>query len=774
MFSIVDAWFLRPLHFKDADQLVIVLRNDLKHPDSTPFFDFYRDFADWRGHVDAFQNMGGMFWRDFTLTGTGEAAHFHGMIVTPGLFDTLGSSAQFGRVFTDADLHGSPVIVISHQFWVRRFRGARDVLGRSLTLNGKPYQVIGVMPQSFSLRLENQPFDPDVLALIQPGEPSYTGTAMGPLAVIARLKPGVSMQAAQAELATLQTAIDGKYPDAPKFVGVFLTSLKEDNMRFVSTSLRALAGAVLFVLLIACANVAGLLLGRASTRRRELAVRAALGSGRGRLVAQLLTESLLVAAIGGGLGLLVAYAAVRGFVAMNPFALLPPDPITINGPSLAFALALVVITTVLFGTAPAMRASRVDLGEFLKSRGAGGSLRMRSGRAALVIAQIALSLVLLVGSVLMAKTLLQLAAQPLGFRAENVGVAELTLPGRVYGSNAERLSQFYERLLSRIAAIPGVHSGTIANVRPLTGGPRVSIELEGQLDPQKVGMPGFHEIIVTPDYFGTLSIPLLSGRGLTNSDTADSPHVVVVSEMVAHTLFKGADPIGRRIRTRKDGPWLTIVGVAGTTRTIFYNTLNAELSPDVFVPAKQAVRPIFNPVSQSVWLFVRGQLPLTRATVRQQVDAVDRDIPVGEVMPLGEMVSEATSQPRMRTALLTGFAVLALVLAAIGIYGLIAQSTAQRAGEIGIRMALGARSGDVLRMVISQTLSIAVAGIVLGVVGGIALGRMLSPLLYGIPATDPVAYAIVEAAVIGAALLAAYVPARRASRVDPTVVLRYE
>jgi len=775
MFSILDTWLLRPLHFANADQLVMILRYDLTHPDATPIFDFARDHADWKGRIQSFQSFGGMFWRGFTLTGAGAAESFSGMIVTADLFPTLGSPAELGRVFTPADLAGPPVIVISHQFWQHRFAGARDILGRSLALNGKSYRIIGVMPPKFSLRMENQPFDPSILALIQPGDPAYNMTAMSPLAIIARLKPGVSIAAARAELSALQTKIDATHPDLLLRSGVLMDRLQDDNLRFVRTSLFTLAGAVLFVLLIACANVAGLLLGRTSGRRRELAVRSALGSGQGRLVAQLLTESLLLAALGGVAGVLLAYAGVRGFVAMNPFDQLPPDAIALDGRALAFALALVFATTALFGVAPALKASRTDPGEFLKSRGPAGAIRMRSGQSALSILQIALSLILLSGAALMAKTLVELHARSLGYRADRVTVAELTLPVAQYAGQVDRISRFDDRLLSNVAALPGVQSAAIGSVRPPATGPGIYVRAEGQSAPAEMGLPKYYEQIVTPGFFDTLSIPLIAGRRFTEHDNAGSQSVAVVSELLAHDLFPAADPIGRRIQIRKDGSWLTIVGVARDLRTIFYNTLNAKLTPYVFVPLRQATGPELSTTGAGVYLFVRATGgSLTMPAIRRQVDAVDHDVPIGDFMPLSRMVAQATSQPRMRTALVGGFAGVALLLAAIGIYGLIAQNTAQRTAEIGIRMALGARPGDVLAMLVRQAVVIGALGIALGIAGALALARVLAGFLYGIAATDPVVYFAVAIAVLAAASAAAYFPARRAARVDPTVALRDE
>jgi putative ABC transport system permease protein len=687
-----------------------------------------------------------------------------GMVVTEDLFPTLGSSAAFGRVFTPADLTGPPVIVISHAFWQRRFGGAGDVLVRSIQLNGKSYRIIGVMPPSFSLRMENQNFEAAILALIQPGDPDYNATTFMPLAIIGRLKPGVSLAAAHAELATLLTALDTTHPRMPRNIGVLVNSLQDDNMRFVRTSLWTLACAVAFVLLIACANVGGLLLGRAGMRRRELAVRSALGSGRGRLLAQLLTEGLVLAALGGAVGLLLAYAGVRAFVALNPFDQLPPDAISIDGRALAFALALVIATTALFGAAPAVKASRVDPADFLKSRAAVGAIRVRSGQSVLSVMQVALSLVLLAGAALMGKTLLKLNSQSLGFRMDDITVAQLTLPGREYGAHTDRLSRFYDRLIPSVIALPGVQSAAIGSARPLATGTAANLGVEGQPEPPATVVPNSYQQIVTPEFFNTLSIPLIAGREFTAQDTPDRPPVAIISDAIAQQLFPGTDPIGKRVRTRKDGPWLTIVGVVGSMRTIFYNTLNAKLTPIIFVPVRQAAEPQFNPIGQDVFLYIRARNAIAQSAIRHQVDAIDRDVPIGDFMPLAKMAAQVTSQPRMRAAFVGGFAGLALVLAAIGIYGLIAQNTAQRTSEIGIRMALGARPCDVL----------AGAGIALGVAGGFALARLLSGFLYGIPATDAVVYVAVAIVVAGAASLAAYFPARRAARVDPLVALRYE
>jgi predicted permease len=772
MFSIVDAWFLRPLHFKDSDQVVIALRADMKHPGEAPFFAFYRDYLDWKQSIRSFQGMSAMFWRDFTLTGNGQAEHFMGMIVTADIFDTLGVRAQVGRTFLPSDLEGTPTVVINHQLWQERFGGARDAIGRTLTLNGKLYQIVGVMPPSFSLRMENQSFEPKVLAVIQRNDPDYTPTSMRPVAVITRLRPGIDIATAQAELRTIQAAADARHPEVPKDFAVFLTRLQEDNLRFIGASLKTLLAAVVLVMLVACANVAGLLMGRAAHRQREMALRTALGCGRGSLVAQLLTESFALAVGGAVLGLLFAYAGVRGFAAVDPFNQLPPDPLTINARALTVALGLAVASTILFGLAPALQISRVDLATSLRTRAAGAPAGF--GRNAMVIAQIALSLILLTGTTVLTKAVLRLTSQPLGFRIDHVESIELTLPGNRYATDRERRTALYNQIVQRLSRLPGVGSVSISTIAPLAGGQRTILAVAGRPEPPKNDNPRFEQHVVTPGYFETLSVPLLRGRALGDRDTEHAPPVAMINEAVARLKFPDTDPIGKQIRIGDEGTWRTIIGVSGSIRTIFSNTVVAKEPLDIYVPTTQAPTAGFNPVSQTISVLARSDRTLTRAEVRQQIDAIDREVPVGQIRTMEQVIAEATRQPRVRTILLAGFAFLALALSAIGIYGLIAQNTAQRTSEIGIRMALGAQPGDVLAMVIQQGVLVAAGGIVTGVAGALLLARVMSAFLYGASAADITSYSVTALLVVGVTALAAWLPARRASRVDPVIALRYE
>ena len=558
----------------------------------------------------------------------------------------------------------------------------------------------------------------------------------------------------------------------PQGTGVFLTRLQDDNTRFIRSSLFTLSAAVLLVLVVASINVAGLLLGRAIDRAREMALRSALGASRRRLMEQLLTESLVLSVAGAASGIALAYAGVRAFAAADPFNQLPPDPIALSARALVFAVSLAVINTLLFGLVPAWQASRVDLVGLLRSRTASrGAASMRN---LLVVVEIALSMILLTGVGVLTKTLARLSSAPLGFRTAHVSVTTLSLPLAPYASSQSRLLALYDRLLHSAASLPGVSEAAIGSAAPLQMGQMTYVAIAGRPEPPKDETPRFEQQFVTPGYFSVLSVPLLRGRAFSASDTGTSQPVAIVNEAFTRAEFPGEDPVGRQIRVGRDGALRTIVGVAGTMRTVFFNTLTAKEPLEVFVPAVQAPALAFNRGTRNVWLFARSSRPLSLAEVRRQVDAIDSNVAVPEIKRADEFLADATRQPRIRATLLAGFAVLVLVLAAIGIYGLVAQNATSRTAEIGVRIALGARTPDLIVMIVRQGFALAAVGSTLGIVGAAALARAMSGFLYGASGLDPAVYAGVSAVMIVLAILAAWLPARRASRVDPTVALRCE
>ena len=779
MFSIVDAWLLRPLPFKDSDRLVIVLRNDSKRPTEPAYALLYRDFEACRTQSRSFANLSGMFWRRYLLTGGGgEPEEIDGMIATADLFNTLGVPAQRGRVFSPDDFSGPPVAVITHRFWQRRFGGSDKIIGASITLNGVSHQIIGLMPPDFDLRMLEQPTGADVLTLLPMSEPGYRPNGRGPLAAIGRLNPGVTLAAAQAELTMIEQQSDARFPDNIKESGLLVTGLQADNSRSVRLTLLSLSAAVAFVLLIACTNLAGLLLARAARRQQEMAIRAALGSGRRRLLAQLLTESLLLALIGAAAGLLLARAGVRLFVAIDPMGVLPSNTIAIDARSLGFTLALTLLTTALFGIVPALRASRADLNTVLKSgsRGASDGAERRRALNTMVTAQMALTVVLLIGAGLMIKTSLRLRAEPLGFRAENLMVAKLTLPAEV-ASQANRLNSLYDRILEKVAALPGTQSAAITNAWPLLGTPNTSCVLEaieGQDQPPPDNAPRCGGTVITPEYFSTLSIPLMRGRAFSAHDHERAERVVVIDELIARSAFPGQDPVGRRIRTSKNSPWQTIVGVVGATRSTWPRAFAWRDSPSFFLPHRQSSGNAFGPVATSVWIYLRVTRQPGIDELRQAVSSVDDNVAVAEFQPMRDVVSKVTRQPLLRTVLAGSFAILALLLAALGIYGVVSQSVVQRTREIGIRMALGAQARDVVGAIVWQGLRLTHLSIAIGLAAAWALTRLLANLLYGVSVHDPLTFAGVPLVLAALGWLACYIPASRATKVDPIIVLRCE
>jgi len=772
MFSIIDAWLLEPLHFPEPNRLAIVLKSEIKTPTEPKIFAGYRDWDEWRRQNRSFMNLAAVFWRSFEATEKSDGVF--GMIVSENLFDTLGVQPERGRTFRPEDVSGPPVAVITHAFWISRFGRAADIIGRQIGLGPKTYQIIGVMPPHFDLRMIEQDRDTQLFTLMPSDEKPYSAGGFGPLAAIGRLKPGITIATAQADLAAIQASVDKRYPDNPKGYTVLAANLQLDNTRSIRSSLWLSATALGFVLLIVCANVGSLLLGRNLRRQREFAVRWALGSGRGRIVRQLWTESAVIAAAGAIGGVLLAYGAIQVVRATNLFGRTPPNPISIDGRALAFTLLATVLTTVIFGLLPAFQAAGTGLHQAMKTsaRNIAGSQGAMRSRGLLVTGQIALSLVLVVGATLLMETLARLQSYPLGFRVPGITVANVAIPKDRWNDVPQR-HQLYDRLIYKMQSLPGVEDAAISNASPLGGGfeDRLSIDGEPEATPERA--PKAARKSVSTGYFTTLKIPLIAGRLFNEYDTDKSAKVVIVSQDFARRWFGDGDAIGHRLKLAGENEWRTIIGVVGDTSYTFYNTLEWLTGPQTFTPSQQAADENVSPVAREIWMIVRGG-GLTAEGVKATLKSVDPTLRLGRLKTLQEMVDEALRQPRIRSRLLGSFAVLSLLLASIGIYGVMAQSVIQRTNEIGVRMALGARSSDLMRMVVSQGLGLAIGGVFTGVLCALWMTRVLARFLYGVKPADVITFVIAALVLLTAVILAAILPARAAARVDPIVALRQE
>ncbi|HYP29748.1 MAG TPA: ABC transporter permease [Blastocatellia bacterium] len=769
IFSVVNTVLLKPLPFKESDRLVIVWEEGTAQgfPRNSVSA---ANYIDWRDQNQVFEGMSILGRMNFNLTGVGEPERIDGRRVSANLFDLLGVKLRLGRAFLpEEDQPGSNrVVILSHGLWQRRFGSDANIIGQPLTLNGQSFTVVGVMPPQFQFPSPQDELWVPIAFTSQEaanrGNNSYE--------VIARMKPGVMPEQAQAEMNTIAARLKQQYPDVVKSNGSVVIPLHEQLMGDIKPALLVLLGAVGFVLLIACANVANLLLARAAVRQKEIAVRIALGAGRLRLIRQFLIESVLLAALGGAGGLLLALWGVSLLKAFIPENLPQVQAITVDASVLIFTLLISLLTGLIFGLAPALQSSKVNLNETLKEGGrdsASGSHGNRI-RGLLVIAEVAVSLVLLIGAGLFINSFVRLLNVDAGFRADNLLTINVVLPEMKYPDQARRTA-FYSDLLSRIEALPGVQSAAVTNYIPLTlQGDTFGISIEGRPDPGPAERPDVVTRVISPKYFSTMGIELLQGREFGEEDRVDSPRVAVISETMARRLWPGEDPVGKRIKPGPPDspvPWRTIIGVVKDVRQFELNA-NPKLQmyycyvqPAFFVPSYLVVRTDVEPASLA-------------AAVRGAVWEIDKDQPVSNIRTMKEVLSESIARQRFSMLLLGIFAAVALVLAAVGIYGVMSYSAAQRTREIGIRMALGAQSRDVLRLAIGQGMKMALVGVAVGLTGAFALTRLIESLLFGVSTTDPATFALVTFLLIAAALLACYIPARRATRVDPLVALRYE
>ena len=786
IFSVVNAVLLSPPPFPDAGRLTVVWKNNPAQ--GYPIFYMSPpDFADFRSQNTVFASVAGIALQQFTLTGRGEPEQLDGDRVSPSLFPMLGAHALIGRVFSAEDENPGHdgVALLSYRLWQSRFGGSRRILGTSLTLDGIPYVVAGVMPKGFDyppfFNLQGGLYStpPAVWIPLDVKAPTLMGISTSDrgaliLEVMGRLRPGVTLEQCQADLDTINARLEQEYANTNKGWGVTAVPLQQQFTGNVRPALLILMGAVGLVLLIGCANAANLLLARSVTRQREVAVRLALGATRAQLVRQLLTESVLLALGGGAAGLAIAYAGIRLAISLSPHTVAHIGEASLDGRVLAFALLMAILTGVIFGLAPALQTSRPNLSEALKEgsqAAAGGFERLRL-RNLLVISEIALSFVLLMGAGLLLESFARLRAVNPGFDTHNLLTAWIRLNATRYPDPARRI-EFFRQVLERAGALPGVESAAGIDAPPWSGAVGNStFEIEGRPPVPSAERPLASLHTVTPNFLRTAGVPLLKGRNFTEADNAQHPGVILINEALARRFFPHEDPIGKRINLL-DAPaapiWLTIIGVVGD---VHYGPLNESAGADIYASYLQPY-PVFPSLFMTLLLRTANPAGLG-AAVRRQVLAVDPDQPISDVRMMDRYLDSSVSKRRLSTVLLGIFAGLALVLAVLGIYGVISYGVSQRTREIGVRMALGARPGDVLKLVLGQGMRMALLGAGIGLAASFALARLLTSMLFGISSTDPATFAVVLLVLIAAALAAGYLPARRATRVAPMAALRHE
>ena len=768
IFSVVNGVLLKPLPYPESERLVGVYHtaNGRRAVMSGP------NFTDVARTATSFENAAAISTGRMILTGQGEPIRIPVANVSASLFNVLRVRPILGRTFNaDENTPGrTSIVVLSYGLWQQRFGGDPDVVGRRIQLDGVSREVVGVTPQGFSYPADRQAWLPVEY------DQNFVTRQRGAwyLDVVARLKPGVTTQQSATEVETIGRNLAREYPDADAEIGMTTYPLREAMVGDIRRAVFVLLGAVGFVLLIACANVANLLLARAAAREPEMAVRTALGAGRGRLVRQLLTESIILALVGAAFGLLLAVWGVEFLTSLKPQGIPRLDNIRIDGAVVLFTMAIAVVTGVLFGVAPAFTATR-GLTASLKEGGR-GAVTARGGarlRGALVVAELALAVMLLAGAGLLMRSFIKLQAVDPGFRPEQALTFELTLPEARYKEDPQIIS-FFDRLLPRLRALPGVRAAAAVMGLPLSGMDFViSFEVEGRPPVPPSQRPAMQVRVATPDYFSTIGIPLKRGRGFSDDDRQGTTPVVLITETAARMFFPNEDPIGKTIklgwgrgggaRRRAGGE---VVGIVGDVKEAGLDEPNP---PHIYMPLRQW------PVGfMSIVVKTATPPPTLADAARTEVYAVDPNLPVSNVRTLDEIVARSISQPRFYMLLLAIFAGVALALAAIGIFGVLSYAVAQRTREIGIRMALGAQQHTVIGLVVREAMLLVAFGVASGTIAALVLSRTMTKMLFSVAPTDPATFAIVAAGLLAVALLASYLPARRATRVDPVVALRTE
>jgi putative ABC transport system permease protein len=765
IFSVVNAVMLRQLPFANADRLVRL--NESNPERGWPTFSAsHPNFLDWRARNQSFEAMAATGGASFNLSAGGEVEVVRGAAITADFLPVLGVAPALGRNFLpEEDRPGGAtrVALFTHGFWQRRFGGDPAIVGKTLTINDNPFTVVGVLPESFTWGAGNELFTP-----LAPDPARSRGDHR--LLVIGRLKPGVTWERALADLNAIAQQLAQQYPESNK--GWSVTGQRFYDWIVPEQSRRALlvfAGAVIFVLLIACSNVANLLLARAAARQKEMAIRLALGAGRGRIIRQLLCEALLLALVAGALGLLVAVWTVDALKTMNPTALPRLDELSVDGRVLAFSLLISLTTGLLFGLFPALQASRPDVHETLKEgarSGDGASGRQRV-RGALVIAEVALSVTLLIGAGLLLRSFAKLQDVKLGFAPENLLTMRISLPRNRYPGDQEAWA-FYTRLLEEVKALPGVRDAALTSLVPFGGGGTAGeVQIPGRAAAPDGSQPSAAWRVVSPGYLRTLGVPL-RGRDFDERDTAASQPVTIISEEMARRYWPGEDPLGKPVTLRSLGNrTYTIIGIAGDIRSF-----GPENEPGPMSYVSTAVFPL---AIQSSLVVRTGAEPAAQtAAVRGVLRSMDATVPVFNIQTVEQLLYDSLGSRRFNMFLLGSFAGVALLLASVGLFGVMAYLVSQRTREIGIRLALGARPRDVFRLVIGRGMLLASVGAAVGLVAAFGLARYLETLLFQIEPTDALAFTVAPALLLGVALLACYAPARRATKVDPMIALKCE
>jgi putative ABC transport system permease protein len=763
LFSFVNGVLLRPLPYKDAGQLVVLDETAPKQGIKSYAVSF-PNFLDWRAQNTVFEDVGVFQETNYTLVGGGEPEQIPGARVSQGMFEVLGVSPQLGRTINaDEDRpETNNVVLISQNLWQRRFGSDPNIVGQSIQVSGLPRTIIGVMPAGFKFPETAELWLPMAL-----NEKLFTRNDHG-LNSIARLKPTVTLEQAQAEMNLIARRIEAQHPVTNEGFGVNVFRLRDNLVGDYRQALLILLGVVGFVLLIACANVANLLLSRSTARHHEFSLRAALGASRGRIIRQLLTESAFLTVLGAFLGLLLSVWGKNLLLSAIPQDLPFWMKFDLDLRVLGFTFGIALITGLVFGLIPALQASKTDLNEALKEGGRSAGVAHNRLRSLLVVSEVALSLMLLVGAGLMVRSFSKLGRVNAGFNPENVLTADVGLPRAKYKEEAKQID-FFQQLVSRVSSLPGVTSAAAISDLPLRGGWGRSLTVEDRPVLSVGQAPMINHSVITPNYFHTMGIPLKEGRDFTNGDAAGATRVTIVDERLAREYWPNGGALGKRIRfgpPESNEPWHTIIGVAGTVR---HARLDRDTRQTIYVPFAQI--PIRG---MTIAARTSGNPEALAGAVRKEVLELDKDQPITNVFSMATVVSRSVWLQRFYAILFGVFAGLALLLAAVGIYGVMSYAVTQRTQEIGIRMALGARAADVLKLMIGNGMLLITIGVAIGLAGAVALTRLLATLLFGVTPTDMFTFVSVSGILVLVGLLACYVPARRATKVDPLVALRYE